>query len=453
MRFPFDLRSLINRLFSTYWFVPSIVTVGAFGLGLGLVAIDTAFPAATSWLGFAYGGGAEGARALLTAVAGSTITVVSVVFSVMVVALTVSSQHFGPRLLNNFMRDTSAQLVLGTFTGTYAYCLVVLRTVQGDGGENYSVFVPHLAVTASVALTLLSVGMLIYYVHHVAVSMQVSSITANVAREFERTIRRMFPDSLGEEAQPEVREPPAIPAGAVTFASRRSAYLQEIDEDAMLALAGDLDGAIWLLVRPGDFLVEGVPIAAVHPAPEDRDEVADALHDAFVTGEARTPYQDSAFAVQQLVEVALRALSPGINEPFTAITCIERLGQGLAGILGRAIPSAVREDEKGTARVIARPRTFVELVGQAFEPIALHAGRNPAIGETLIRTLRTLAVLARRDEDRRAIVRVAENCWTAVAAEVGERPRRDLARQHQELLRVARREQIVDPRSVDAVAG
>jgi uncharacterized membrane protein len=167
MELRFRPLAILERFRSTYWFVPSVVTIAAIALAVIVVAIDRRYSNSTAWLGWAYGGGADGARALLSAVAGSIMTVVSVTFSVMVVALTVSSQHFGPRLLNSFMRDNAAQLVLGTFTGTFAYCLMVLRTVQGEG-DGYSAFVPHLAVTVALALTLVSVGMLIFYVHHIA---------------------------------------------------------------------------------------------------------------------------------------------------------------------------------------------------------------------------------------------------------------------------------------------
>ena len=145
-----------SRLRSTYWFVPSLMTAGAVGLAFLLVAVDRLSTDESPWLGWVYGGGADGARSLLSAIAGSTITVVSLTFSVTVVALTVSSQHFGPRLLANFMRDSAAQFVLGMFIGTFAYCLVVLRTVQGDGAA-YDRFVPHMSVTVAVALALVSV--------------------------------------------------------------------------------------------------------------------------------------------------------------------------------------------------------------------------------------------------------------------------------------------------------
>jgi uncharacterized membrane protein len=424
---------LVNRLRSTYWFLPALVTVACIGAGLVLTAVDRMNPDATAWLGWAYGGGAAGARALLSAVAGSTITVVSVTFSVMVVALTVSSQHFGPRLLNSFMRDPASQLVLGTFTGTFAYCLVVLRTVQGDGGEDYSVFVPHLAVTVSVVLTLFSVAMLIYYVHHIASSMQVSEITVRVADDFERTIERLYPDLLGDEGPPRMSDRLHVPPDAVRVHSDSSGYLQGIHGEAVLALASDESLTVWLTARPGDFVTEGTALGAAHPAPRDLEAFARRLRQACTLGSDRTSEQDIGFAAQQLAEVALRALSPGVNEPFTAMTCIDRLGQGLARLATRRLPNPVRRDDGGAPRVVARPREFDELVEEIFEPIVISAAPHPAVLERVLATLRMLAGMAQRQTDRDAIFRLGDQVHS-VAVRLDEPGRSRVARRYDELL-------------------
>jgi uncharacterized membrane protein len=403
----------LNRLRSTYWFLPSMVTIAAAIAAQALIWIDRAYGGADTWLGWAYGGGADGARALLSAIAGSAITVVSVTFSVLVVALTVSSQHFGPRLLTNFMRDTPAQLVLGTFTGMFAYCLMVLRTVQGDGGDRFVFFVPHLAITGAVALTLFSVGMLIYYVHHVAVAMQVSEITARVASDFEQAIERMYPERLGEGAEPPEDRQPEPPRDAIWICSPSSGYIQEIDSRHVFDLATTHQTLVWLTRRPGDFVIAGMPIAAADPAALDPERLSQALCDAYIIGTERTSTQDAAFAIQQLVEVALRALSPGVNEPFTAITCVDRLGQGFTKLLTRRIPSPIRTDDDGHRRVIALPRSFHELACEAFEPIALNTGGNHGVAERLLDTLEYLVLRARRSADRRAISRVADVVFTA----------------------------------------
>ena len=400
-----DLRpaALFDRLRSTYWFVPALVTLACVAAGLALVAVDRTPWGANALTGWAYGGGADGARSLLSAIAGSTITVVSVTFSVMVVALTVSSQHFGPRLLNSFMRDNPSQLVLGTFTGTFAYCLVVLRTVQGDGGDRYSIFVPHLAVTGSVVLTLLSVGMLIYYVHHIASSMQVSVITVRVADDFVRSIERMYPEQIGEPGGTAPAGFLPVPAGAARIDSEESGYLQTVDGEAILEATIGASVTLWLTARPGDFVTAGATaLAAVHPAPADLEAFSDAVRNACVIGADRTSHQDVAFPAQQLSEVALRALSPGVNEPFTAMTCIDRLGQGLALLAARRQPEAVRS-KGGIPRVIAAHRRFDELLHEIFEPVVLNAAPQPAVLEHVLGTLRMLDDVATRPEDREAI--------------------------------------------------
>lgn len=433
MRARFTPLALWSRLTSTYWFLPAVLTLTSIALALTLTAIDRSRPDPGGFLTWTYGGGPDGARSLLSAVAGSIITVVSVTFSVTVVALTVSSQHFGPRLLNNFMRDTAAQVVLGTFIGTFVYCLVVLRAVEGETeGE---MFVPQIAVTGAVGLTLVSVAALIYYIHHVSMSMQVSEITSAVTRDFERAIERLYPEPIGED-EDGAETVPTAPEGSVGVSAAASGYMQHLETDQVIELARKHDLVIWLQVRPGDFVLEETPLAVVHPRPRDAGHFARELNDACVVGADRTPDQDAAFAVQQLVEVALRALSTGLNEPFTVITCIDRLTQGLAKLAKRRIPSRGRKDRDGTLRVVAEPYTFVELLGGAFEPIRLHAERNPAISERLLQALVTLARLARRSEDRAAIRREADVLWrTAKERLEPDADTTEVHRRYQEVLR------------------
>jgi uncharacterized membrane protein len=406
MQARFTPTAIWTYLRSTYWFLPSVITVGAAGMASGLIALDRHAWDSDALPGWFFGGGADGARALLSAVAGSIITVVSVTFSVTIVALTVSSQHFGPRLLNNFMRDTVAQLVLGVFIGTFAYCLVVLRVVQGEG-DGYDRFVPHLAVTGAVALTFVSVAALIYYVHHVAMSMQVSEIARGVVVDLEQAIDRIYPEDLGSDAGPS-NSIPSPPAGAGSVPCHSSGYVQHIEADQILKLACDTGLVIWLQVRPGDFATTGLPLALVAPAPDHPERFAKDLNGAFVLGPDRTAQQDAGFPVQQLVEVTLHALSTGMNEPFTALTCIDRLGQGLARLATRRLPSSLRSDESGEVRVIAPRDSLVDLLDQAFDPIRAHAADSPEVGKRLLKVLARLARVARRDEDRAALARQAE---------------------------------------------
>jgi uncharacterized membrane protein len=378
------------------------MTAGALALGLLVVTIDRRASGASVWIDWVYGGGADGARAVLSAVAGSAITVVSLTFSITIVALTVSSQHFGPRLLSNFMRDTAAQVVLGMFVGTFAYCLVVLRTVRGEG-EAFGQFIPHMSVTVAVVLALLSVVALIYYLHHVAASMQVSHIALNVTRDLEGAIDRLYPEDPGGEPDRSATSTPMAPDGAHTVAATSAGYVQAIDLDAVVELGRKHATTVWLQTRPGDFVIDGMVLASVSPTPMDADAVSNGIRGAYVIGIDRTSWQDAEFAVQQLVEVTLHALSPGINEPFTALTCIDRLGQALSRLAARHLPSAVRTDATEQVRLVAEPKSLASLLGPAFDPIILYAAQNPAIYWRLLETLAILATRAIRPLDRVAI--------------------------------------------------
>ena len=405
-----------QRLLSSFWFIPSLVTLGAIASALLFIELDERSSDASDLAFFIYGGGPEGARAVLSALAGSMITVVSVTFSVTVVALTVASQHFGPRLLSNFMRDKAAQLVLGTFIGTFAYCLVVLRTVRGES-DQISAFVPHLAVTGALALALMSVAMLIYYVHHVSASMQVSEITSSVATDLERSIKRLYPERIGRDLD-HGRGAPPPPPEAVAIEAAASGYVQSVESDDLLALATECHTVIWLDIRPGDFVTRGGLVARVHPAPPDVPSVTRGLNDAIVLGADRSAHQDAGYPVQQLVEVALHALSPGINEPFTAITCIDRLGQGLCMLARRDTPSALRADDEGHLRVVTRPLTFEGMLADAFDPIRPYAAGDPTVARHVIDVFQRVARQATRDQDLDAIRRQGQLMVEAATREL-----------------------------------
>jgi uncharacterized membrane protein len=376
------------------------------GLAFGLTAVEGNMWDRDTLPAWLTGGGSDGARQMLSAVAGSMITVVSVTFSVTIVALTVASQHFGPRLLNSFMRDTSAQAVLGIFIGTFAYCLVVLRTVRGDGDE-YERFIPHVGVTVALALSLVSVGALIYYIHHVAASLQVSEIARRVSGDLLRSIDRLYPQQLGDDAEaPE--NPPAVPQGAVEILSTGSGYLQQVEPDQVFELAKEAALVLWLKVRPGDFATEGLPLAVAHPPPANPEQFTKALNAALVLGTDRTSDQDAGFALQQLTEVTLHALSTGMNEPFTALTCIDRLGQGLSKLAARRMPSPLRVDREGHVRLVTPRHSFTDLLDAALDPIRTHATASPEVGKHLLVLLARVAHVARRDEDRASIIRHAD---------------------------------------------
>ncbi|MEW5928601.1 MAG: DUF2254 domain-containing protein [Gemmatimonadota bacterium] len=386
-----------EALRSSYWFVPALMALGAAALAFGMVALDGRVGSeAVESLGWIYTGGPEGARGVLSTIAGSMITVAGVTFSVLVVALSLAASQFGPRVLGSFMRDTGNQVVLGAFAGIFLYCLLVLRTVRG--GEEAGRFVPHLAVTLGVAMAVVGVGVLIYFVHHAAVSIQAASVIAALAEDLDAGVDRLFP----REAED------AAPAGAVSgpaagVASRRDGYVQAIDFGRLVELARGCSATLRLEPRIGAFVARGDALAWVRP-PAAAAELGDAVRGAFVLGSRRTPAQDVEFSVQQLVDVAVRALSPGINDPFTAAACVDRLGAALARVAERPDAPGTHRDGAGAVRVLAEPAGFERLAEAAFSPVRQYAGGSEVV---LLRLLDALARIARhaRGEDRREAVR------------------------------------------------
>jgi uncharacterized membrane protein len=385
---------------------------GAMVLAFATVALDEPL---TDWLtinwGWTFTGGAEGASSLLGAIAGSMITIAGVVFSMTLVALSLASSQLGPRLLRNFMRDTTTQTVLGTFVATFLYCLLVLRTIRR---AEEIVFVPHLSVTLGVLLAVVSVGVLIYFIHHVSVSIQADEIVARVGTELIEGIDRLFPENIGQGAPRIPKEPPdagflnTFGREARPVGSAGEGYLQFVDGDALMALAMQEDVVIRLERRPGHYVVAARPLVLVWPGNRVTDQLEDRINFAFALGNQRTSGQDIEFAVNQLVEIAIRALSPGVNDPFTAMTCVDRLGSALCRLAQRDMPSPYRHDTQDQLRVIAPVFTFQDFTDAAFNQIRQYGRTSTAVAIRLLETIAEVAGFAHRPEDRAALLRHAK---------------------------------------------
>jgi uncharacterized membrane protein len=390
-----------DRLTSSLWFVPAAMAFVAVALASGAVAIDRTWgDRLLGGLDWVYSGGAEGASLLLGTVAGSMISIAGTVFSMTLVALSLASSQLGPRLLRNFMRDSVNQVVLGTFVATFVYCLLVLRTIRrADEG----VFVPHLSVSIGVLLAIISMGVLIYFVHHVSVSIQADEVVARVGREIEEGIDRLFPDGVGA---PAVADTPAlIDADYAAFTARAAfavntstdGYLQLINVEALVDLACREDLLLRLECRPGHFLVKDEPLMMAFPADRLDENLAARINATIVVGNQRTATQDVEFSFHQLVEIALRALSPGINDPFTAVVCVDRIGSALCLLAGRRAPSPHRFDSQGRLRLVLQGSDFPGVVDAAFNQIRQNSHSNPAIA---IRMLEAITRVASRIQCR-----------------------------------------------------
>jgi uncharacterized membrane protein len=396
---------------SSFWFVPGLMTGSAVALAFGMVAVDRA--KSDEWsesVGFAYTGGAEGASTVLGTIAGSMITIAGVVFSMTLVALSLASSQLGPRLLRNFMRDTTNQVVLGTFVATFLYCLLVLRTIRRP--EEY-VFVPHLAVTMGVLLAVVSVGVLIYFIHHISLSIQADHVVARVGKELMGDIDDIFLDHLdpvatGEAAQGDPGVPADFDREARPIGAARDGYVQSVDIGKLEKLATTEDLVFRVELRPGSYVVADRPLVQVWPAVRVPSRLADRVNAAFVLGSSRTPGQDIEFSVDQLVEIAVRALSPGVNDPFTAVRCIDRLGSALSRIVQREIPSAYHYDEHNRLRVFNPVVSFSDILDTAFDQIRQNSAANAAVTIRLLETLAVVASFAERPDDREAMRRHAD---------------------------------------------
>jgi uncharacterized membrane protein len=414
------LRASWEYLRGTYWAVPSAMAVAAVGLSVAMIQLDQAATAGLlDRLSWVYTGGPEGARAVLSTIAASMITVAGVTFSITIVALTLASQQFGPRLLRNFLRDLGNQVVLGTFVSTFIYCLLVLRTVRGSDDEE---FVPHLAVTVGVVLAMLSLGVLIFFIHHVATSIQASRIIANVAEDLEGAINRLFPDKIGDDSA--TGEPGGASPGESDISDEgtrevratTTGYVQAIDAQSLIEVARERSVVVRVRARPGAFVRKGQVLLTIRPTPTRGDRDDKPFQAPFIIGSDRTGAQDLTFFIDQLVELAVRALSPGINDPGTARLCIDRLEQALCHLAARRIPSPARHDEDGCVRVFACPLTFSGVVESAFNEIARYGRSSVSVTCRLLDAVRSVGSCVQRETDRQALLRQA----AAIAGEVRE---------------------------------
>ena len=432
-----------DGLRSSFWFVPSAMAVAAGALAFATVAVDESLSdEVLRVLAWVYTGGAEGASLVLSTIAGSMITIAGVVFSMTLVALSLASSQLGPRLLRNFMRDTTNQLVIGTFVSTFVYCLLVLRTIRR---ADEVLFVPHLSVTLGVLLALVSLGVLIYFIHHVAVSIQADQVIARVAAELMEGIERLFPAQIGHAEQKHEGEaldagwPASFDRDARPILAAEDGYLNFIDPDALMTLAVQEKLLLHLQSRPGHYIVKGRPLVMVWPADRISDKLTEQVNEAFVLGDQRTAAQDIEFSVHQLVEIAVRALSPGINDPFTAMTCVDRLGSALYRMAQRELPSRYRFDEHGALRLITRAPTFPDVVDASFNQIRQHSRSDAAVTIRLLETIAVVAHAVRTPDDRAALQRHV--AMIARAARDGlpeDEDRRVVAQRYQAALGVLR---------------
>jgi uncharacterized membrane protein len=315
--------------------------------------------------------GADGARQILTTMAAAVITVVGVVFSITIVALTLASTQFGPRMLRNFIRDRGTQHTLGAFVATFVYSVLALVAI-GNGTHNP--FVPNISITVALLALVLDMGVLIYFINHITSSIQLPQVVASIARDLAAAIA-----AEGWRGESDLMPPTGLSVSEIernmadssdVVRTAHSGYLQFVHYDTLVRIASRSNAVIRLHYRPGQFLVQGHPLATVWP-PEAADAVTRSLERAHLTGPYRTLAQDLSFAVDQLVEIAIRALS--------ALTCIDWLGESLCKIAAEWAPTQVHRDESGQVRLISAAVGYQRIVERAYEKIRQASRGMPAV--------------------------------------------------------------------------
>jgi uncharacterized membrane protein len=420
-----------EALRTTLWLVPAVLVVLVAALFVITYQLDQAVYhgrlTLPSWIRTE---SADAGRQVLIGIAAAVITVVGVVFSITILALTLASQQFGPRMLRNFVRDLGTQFTLGVFVATFVFALLALGSItNGRRGE----FVPAISITVALVLVLGDLIVLIYFIHHVAKSIQLPEVIAGIAEDLSRAIDDEFPlpattavDVASDDSVPVLLD--HLDAKGVAVLATDSGYLQFVGYRQLVAIAQQADAVIRLAHRTGHFVMAGSPLATVWP-PEAAPTVARALARAHVTGPHRTLLQDPVFAIDQLVEIAIRAISPAVNDPFTALTCIDWLADGLGKISGRLLVRGVYRDQEGGVRLIEFGPSYARMVDRAFDKIRQSGRGMPPV------------VIRQVD----AIARIMEYTVTADQRQV-------LLRQADMLLR-ASEEAIPDPEDRAVVLG
>jgi len=388
-----------EELRTNLWLVPTVLVLGGLGLFVVTLRLDrAAYQGRLRPPTWVISGTADEARQILTSIAASVITVVGIVFSITIVTLTLASTQFGPRMLRNFIRDRGTQLTLGTFVATFVYCVVVLVSIgPGDRGD----FVPHISITTAFGLVLIDLALLIYFINHIATQIQLPQVIASIAKDLARAVALQSSDHARFGSRKPAQGPSLdellarIETSGSVIPTPKSGYLQFIRHQTLVRVATEADAVIRLPYRPGHFLVGGRELASVWP-PEAAERVAEYLARAQATGPHRTLTQDVAFGVDQLVEIAIRALSPAVNDTFTALTCIDWLGDSLCKIAPVWTPTQVHRDHRGVIRVISDQVTYERLVQRAFEKIREASRGMPAV---MIRQLEALTTIMEQTTD------------------------------------------------------
>jgi uncharacterized membrane protein len=421
------LRNFWENAQTSLWFIPSMCVATAVLMSIILPEVDKAIEqeiAARRDLLFS--GSASAGRTILSAIAGSVVTVVAVVFSITIVALQQASTQFTPRIMGAFTRDRGNQIVLGMYLATFAYSILVLRQVRGEDslGEQ---FIPTISITVAILLAVICLGLLVYFIHHAASQLQAATVINHARSDLLASIERLYPEGIGN--------PPPDDDTLVAFQRQHghgvvipapsAGYLRAVDAERIVGASG---AARWAIVVPrvGSYLVTGQPLLELDGRVAITDERREQLQQAFVLDVSRSLHQDAMFGLRQLADIAIKALSPSVNDPTTAEHAISAMADGLAILARREIPRAVRELERDEEHLpsmellVNRP-DFAAFVNEGFDQVRRYAASDTHVLLHLTQVLTTLAYLAPDSRQPPIRAQIEALAWQIAQTEMSPR--------------------------------
>lgn len=388
------LRAFWDDLQSSLWYRPALYTLLAILLALLNPYIDQI----TEWQFYSFG--ADNARAVLSAIASSMLTVVTLTFSILMVSFTLASQQFSPRLLRTFTRDRTSQHVLGLQIGTFLYSLLVMVRINDVGAI---IFVPLLSVLGAIGFSLLGIAAFIYFIDHISRSIRVNYIIANIGEQTVALLHDAQPLQLIGYQQNSPTPPLVLSQTAAPVMATHAGYIQGIAVARLVAVAQTHDLVIELTCMTGDFVVAGRPLLQVFPVEKLSSELAETLLNQFDIGTERTMFEDLLFGIRQLVDIALKALSPAVNDPTTAINCLDYLTNILVQAAQHSDDRAYLRDAEGTLRLLARRVNFATMVELAFNQIRHYGCGDVLVDIRMIDALTEIATVT-NDPQRLALL-------------------------------------------------
>lgn len=403
---------LRDTLRASYWFIPTLMTGAAIVLAFITLALDHAeVPGLLQLLGLGhYYGGPSGALTLLSAIASSMITVAATVFSVTLVALTLAAQQFGLRVLLNFMQNVKYKVVLGTFLSTFLYCLLILRSIHAGEANP---FVPQFSITVAILLTIASVCVLIYFIYYASTSIHAWHIIREISDELEENTSSLFSEKFGDQLSIQSQESmyknsKEFKQEAYPISATSSGYIRSIDYSSLMAIAKSKNLLLHTQKRPRKFIVQGSVLVKAYSKDDINDKLVKQINKAFILGQERTAFQDVEFSIRQLVEIAIRAIFPAVNDPFTALRCIDQLTAALCRLAQGNFPTSHSYDNTNTLRLIVNHVSFDGLVNDAFHQIRQYGRTDVAITIRLLESITMIAEHTQNDTDRLTLLRHAD---------------------------------------------